>query len=96
MLDCLIIEKITQAIPVNRLNLRNLQIPDGITLADLEFDRPADVDILLGAEIFLDLLCIGKIKLSNCQPVWQTLLGWVVSGNFMIHNPPRNATTCNL
>ncbi|KMQ82328.1 hypothetical protein RF55_23350 [Lasius niger] len=75
-LDCLIIEEITQAIPVNRLNLRSLQIPDGITLADPEFDRPADVHILLDAEIFLDLLCIGKIKLSNCQPAWQkTLLG---------------------
>ncbi|XP_011859714.1 PREDICTED: uncharacterized protein LOC105557155 [Vollenhovia emeryi] len=96
-LDCLIIEKITQDIPVNRLNIRNLQIPDGITLADPEFDRPADVDILLGAEIFLDLLCIGKIKLSNCQPAWQkTLLGWVVSGNFMVHDQPRNATICNL
>ncbi|KMQ87174.1 hypothetical protein RF55_13616 [Lasius niger] len=96
-LDYLIIEKITQVIPVNHLNLRSLQIPDGITLADPEFDRPADMDILLGAEIVLDLLCIGKIKLSNCQPAWQkTLLGWVVSGNLMIHDQPRNATICNL
>lgn len=84
-IDCLIIEKITQALPVNHLNLRDLQVPNGITLADPEFNRPSDVDLLLGAEIFLDLLCIGKIKLSSDQPVWQKiLLGWVVSGNFMM------------
>jgi len=96
-LDCLVIEKITQVLPVNHLNPRDLKIPDGITLADPEFNHPAEVDLLLGAEIFLDLLCIGKIKLASDQPVWQkTLLGWIVSDNFMAREQPRNATICNL
>ncbi|XP_067205356.1 uncharacterized protein [Linepithema humile] len=73
------------------------KIPDGITLADPEFNRSSEVELLLGAEIFLDLLCIGKIKLSSEQPVWQkTLLGWVVSGNLMLLEEPKNVTICNL
>lgn len=64
-IDCLVIQKITQSLPANQLDLDELQIPDGITLADSEFDQPSAIDLLIGAEIFFELLCIGKIKLAE-------------------------------
>lgn len=66
--DCLVINRISQALSVNHLNLEELEIPADITLADPKFNRSSDIDLLLGVEIFLDLLCIGKIKLVDDQP----------------------------
>ncbi|XP_017463103.1 PREDICTED: uncharacterized protein LOC108356507 [Rhagoletis zephyria] len=41
--------------------------------------------MLLGAEIFLELLCVGQIKLLNGVPRLQkTVFGWVVSGSTQI------------
>ncbi|XP_029659435.1 uncharacterized protein LOC115233265 [Formica exsecta] len=96
-IDCLVIQKITQALPANQLDLNELQIPDGITLADPEFNQPSAVDLLIGAEVFFELLCIGKIKLAEDQPIWQkTVLGWIVSGRFMMRDRSRKDTCCHL
>ncbi|XP_015596422.1 uncharacterized protein LOC107268298 [Cephus cinctus] len=89
-LDCLVIEKITQFLPASQLDVEELQIPDGITLADPEFNQPSAVDLLIGAEIYFELLCNRKIKLAEDQPIWQkTVLGWIVSGKFAMKMPPR-------
>lgn len=64
------IQKITQFLPANQLDLDELQIPDGITFADpAKFDQPSAVDLLIGAEVFFELLCIGKIKLAEDQSI---------------------------
>ncbi|XP_071648481.1 uncharacterized protein [Temnothorax longispinosus] len=64
------------AIPVNRINVNELQVSEGIVLADPEFYKSSKVDLLLGAEIFFDLMYISKIKNSKTQPTWQkTILG---------------------
>lgn len=44
------------------------QIPSNLELADPEFHKPRPVDMIIGAEIFYELLCIGQIKLVE-QPV---------------------------
>lgn len=96
-LDCLMIDRIAQAIPANHINLEDLEIPTGITLADPEFKRSSNIDLLLGAEIFLDLLCIGRIKLADDQPIWQkTLFGWILSGRFTSWDTKPKGTRCNL
>ncbi|XP_036148371.1 uncharacterized protein LOC105833274 [Monomorium pharaonis] len=96
-LDCLVIDRIAQALPSKHIDLGELLIPEGITLADPNFSHSSNIDLLIGVEIFLDLLCIGKIKLAEDQLVWQkTLLGWIVSGNFMAKNRYVRSTRCNL
>nr|CAH7763625.1 unnamed protein product [Callosobruchus chinensis] len=50
-------------------------------LADPEFHTPAAIDMLLGGEIFWDLLCQGKISLGKNKPVLkETSLGWIIAG----------------
>ncbi|XP_018394542.1 PREDICTED: uncharacterized protein LOC108773280 [Cyphomyrmex costatus] len=94
-LNFLVVKNITQALPTNSIQMNEVQIPKGIELA--EFHKASKVDMLLGAEIFLELLCIGRIKLAPAQPTWQkTLFGWVVSGNLLIPDGKQNGTTCNL
>lgn len=53
--------------------------------------------MLLGAEIFFELMCIGRIKLSPAQPTWQkTLLGWIASGSLVEAERKRSSTICGL
>ncbi|XP_043064092.1 uncharacterized protein LOC122320081 [Drosophila ficusphila] len=56
-------------------------IPSNLPLADPEFNKSKRIDLLIGASLFYDLLCIGQIKLGPHLPTLQkTRLGWVVSG----------------
>ncbi|XP_037932864.1 uncharacterized protein LOC119667632 [Teleopsis dalmanni] len=50
-------------------------------MADPMFNKPARIDILIGAEIFFDLLSIGRIYLNERLPILQkSILGWIVAG----------------
>ncbi|XP_072400429.1 uncharacterized protein [Diabrotica undecimpunctata] len=78
----LVIDKITETLPRVNLNRNEFTIPENVTLADETFHKPGKIDILLGASIFYDLLCIGQIRLNRFLPILQkTMLGWVITGN---------------
>ncbi|CAH2019370.1 unnamed protein product [Acanthoscelides obtectus] len=54
--------------------------------------------MLIGIEVFYELLCIGQVKLGIDMPLLQkTVLGWVVSGPLSLY-PSNNRCTsiCNL
>ena len=52
-----------------------------LKLADPEFKTPSRVDILLGAEVFMDILRDGRRKGPPGTPsALNTMLGWVVFG----------------
>lgn len=77
-----ILPKITSRKPDQYVDVSTWNIPKNVELADPRFNTPARVDMLLGAEIFLELLCVGQIKLLNGVPRLQkTVFGWVVSGS---------------
>jgi len=94
-ISCYVLHKITR-VPQVSINIDNLKIPSNIRLADPQFQVPADVDILLGAETFWQLMCIGQIRTYKNQPILQkTQLGWVIGGK--IYNlKPSHLRICNL
>ncbi|KMQ89917.1 pao retrotransposon peptidase [Lasius niger] len=53
------------------LKINDLKIPNNIRLADPQFHVPAEIDMLIGAEIFWQLLCIGQVYLHKDQPMLQ-------------------------
>jgi len=61
-LTFLVIPSITDNLPIVNVNLNNFRLPSTIALADPNFNKSASVDMLIGAEIFYDLLCIGQIN----------------------------------
>ncbi|XP_011883833.1 PREDICTED: uncharacterized protein LOC105570983, partial [Vollenhovia emeryi] len=80
-LSYLVVGNITQELPNRRYNIAALNIPEGLALADPQFNCPEKVDLLLGANMFWELLCVGQIRLGREKPVLQkTKLGWIVSG----------------
>ncbi|KAF2901125.1 hypothetical protein ILUMI_05061 [Ignelater luminosus] len=67
--------------PDFKASTNNLEIPKGLKLADQYFYNPTTIDILLGAEIFWELLSVGQVRLGSYKPVSQkTKLGWVIGG----------------
>ena len=93
-LDFLIINKITNSLPVVKINKTHLQLPKNIKLADPRFDIPGDIDLLLGAEIFYELLTHEKIALGEGTILQGSRLGWLVTGKVGINTTEDR--TCNL
>nr|CAI5831396.1 unnamed protein product [Callosobruchus analis] len=51
---------------------------------DPDFDKPAEIDLLIGGGLYLNLLCVGRITLGGGLPILQkTRLGWVVGGEMV-------------
>ena len=83
---------ITGKLPARPLNKRMLKVPSCIKLADPEFDKPAEIDALIGANLFYKLLSVGQRSLSDqCDVTLQkTLLGWIITGSV---NLPQDLNT---
>ncbi|XP_062551973.1 uncharacterized protein LOC134217211 [Armigeres subalbatus] len=87
-----VLPKVTADLPLSKLDISKWTFPKGINLADPEYYYPSTVDIIIGAEIFFDLLVDGHFKLAEGGPVLQnTQLGWVVSGK--VSESSRTATS---
>lgn len=83
-ITCFIIPEICQNLPNASLDSSRFAIPSHITLADPNFNKSSKIDILLGAELFWKLVCIGQFNLGHNYPVLQkTRLGWIVSGKIL-------------
>ncbi|XP_011706648.1 PREDICTED: uncharacterized protein LOC105461841, partial [Wasmannia auropunctata] len=73
--------QITNRIPASSLKRRRFDIPQNIKLVDPQFHVSSEVDLLVGAEVFWDLLSVGQIKTLHNHPTLQkTRLGWILAG----------------
>ncbi|XP_077275276.1 uncharacterized protein LOC143904452 [Temnothorax americanus] len=96
-LSFLVVPRITETLPAQTINRYVLNLPRNVTLADPEFCTPSEVDALIGAELFYQLLCVGQIKLSNSALILQkTRLGWIISGAIHSRESASNRIACNL
>ncbi|GFX27477.1 DUF1758 domain-containing protein [Trichonephila clavipes] len=88
-LNFLIVPKITGCVPTQPLDLTKIKLPPNITYADAEFNIPKRIDILLGGEIFYELLKSKQIKLHDNSIILQdSVFGYIVTGS--IQNEPSN------
>lgn len=80
-IDCIVTERITDKIPAFSSRRNDFRLPRNIQLADPQFHISSDIDILIGAELFWRLLCVGQIRASSEHPILQkTRLGWILAG----------------
>lgn len=79
-LPFLIVDKITEPLPIYKINKVNVNIPDKIVLADSTWNIPSNIHMLIGADVFWDLMCSGKTKKSQQSlTLKETRLGWTIS-----------------
>ncbi|XP_062713737.1 uncharacterized protein LOC115269020 [Aedes albopictus] len=80
-LECLVTPRVTGTIPSSKIDVAQWEIPDGVVLADPEFHTPDKVDLLIGAELFFDILKPSQLNLADNLPLLRdTYFGWIVSG----------------
>ncbi|XP_076248108.1 uncharacterized protein LOC143187783 [Calliopsis andreniformis] len=94
-LTFLVSNQISESLPEENINYKSLQLPQNLPLADPEFHNAAEIDGLLGAQLFWHLLSVGQIKLAHpTMMMRKTLLGWIIVGE-----TPRsrtiNSVVCN-
>lgn len=81
--------KISQKLPSNKTEKGdNWTHLVRLTLADPEYDIPANVDVLLGGDVWNDIVLKKSLKLSKKgSPVAQrTRLGWILNDKINQHN----------
>lgn len=69
VIDCILTEQITERLPTSPINRKNIRIiPHNIKLADPEFHKCADINVLIGVELFWELMCIGRVNSCKDYP----------------------------
>ncbi|XP_022128685.2 uncharacterized protein LOC111002781 [Pieris rapae] len=98
-INCFILPSLTDSVPNSTVNILNLNIPTNICLADPHFYKPASIDLILGADVFWDIIGNQRIKLGDNKPtLCETRLGWIVSGpinNSFLSSYAHNPIQCN-
>ncbi|KAB0805650.1 hypothetical protein PPYR_02620 [Photinus pyralis] len=85
-LECLIVKEISEQLPPQFFDIDHLQIPSNLKLADSNFNIPGEIDMLIGAETYCEIIRSGHLPLGKGKPLLQnTWLGWIVSG--AVHYP---------
>ena len=75
------INSIAGTTPPSKLDTTSWKIPKDIKLADEQFNQPGGIDLLIGADLFYEILQSGRrIRPGNFPVLQQTVLGWTVSG----------------
>ncbi|XP_022827101.1 uncharacterized protein LOC111356845 [Spodoptera litura] len=80
--DAFIMKRLVKNLPSHTYTKPNWPILNQITLADPEFYKSKPVDILLGADVYSQILLDGVCRSEGTLPIaQQTQLGWILSGN---------------
>lgn len=83
-ISCSILEDITCSLPQIEIDMEKINLPPNIVLADPLFYKPSKIDLLLGADIFFDLVTPGTIKLGEGLPtLFNTFFGYVLGGKIL-------------
>lgn len=105
-LPCILLSRITSKLPQVKLTKDNLPIPPHCQLSDPQFHFPSDIDLLIGAEVYYQIILNETFSLGKNLPTLQnTKFGWIIAGtvpksacsnnNSFIFNNPSYASIDN-
>ena len=67
----------------------------GLRLADPDFGKPGRIDILLGADVFNQSVCLGqRYGPAGSPTAFSTCFGWVLAGSVHGSYQQRMETAC--
>ena len=98
-IDLFVMKSISGYQPEANISTKEWNIPKNLPLADPHFNKRSKIDLLVGADVFFQLLSRGQVKLDESLPtLHKTCFGWIVSGKY---SPLRNPNSklnyyCNL
>jgi hypothetical protein len=80
--NCTVIKDITGNFPAQPIYCKDWKLPEDIQLADPSFNKSAKIDLLLGADVFFDVVCLTKRTRENYSTLVQTHFGRILSGKY--------------
>ncbi|XP_055604061.1 uncharacterized protein LOC129752297 [Uranotaenia lowii] len=84
-----VLPRLTVDLPTAAFDPSILTLPGSACLADPGFYESGPIDVIIGAEFYMDLLSDGRMKpLENGPTLQNTVFGWIVSGRL-----PNNQNT---
>jgi len=83
-LNCAVLSDITGTTPATKLDTSKWKIPTDIKLADETFKIPGDIDLLLEADLFYEILESGRRPRPNFPVLQETFLGWTLCGKIPV------------
>jgi hypothetical protein len=93
VLKAYVLSKITTYLPSKRVAVPEWLELKQLALADPTYSSPNKIDVLLGAEVYGQILKEGVLKGPKGTPVAQcTALGWILSGPVSSGSPNKNVT----
>lgn len=90
--NCLVVKTITNPIPQFSFDATHFKIPHGIQLADPNFNISSEIELLIGSDLYWDILKPDFIRGQRGQPHLQnTCFGYILAGSCAI-NASNNHT----
>ncbi|XP_033229621.1 uncharacterized protein LOC117181163 [Belonocnema kinseyi] len=88
-----IVPIIADAVPGKSVSRERFNIPKNIKLADPEFYKPSNVDLLIASGPTLSMFCTGQIKLNDNEDLilQKTKLGWIIGGHLNFNNTKKKS-----
>ncbi|RVE43851.1 hypothetical protein evm_011519 [Chilo suppressalis] len=94
-IKCFVLPVLTNMIPTFKIDSNLLNIPKEISFADPTYYAPSRIDLILGVDVFWDLILEGRIRLSNGPYLQNTKLGWIVAGPIAFEHRRIIPVQCN-
>jgi hypothetical protein len=95
--NALVLPKLTGNLPVSQVDPSHWPHLQGLELADPHFHAPKPIDILLGSDVFWNLLSDGKHSGPIDAPIaFNSKLGWLVAGPTTSPSEHVNANYSNI
>ena len=93
----LLLDTIINCLPTNYFDIQHWALPRNIPLADPNFNVPGDIEMLIGSDIFWNILQHKKLKVpKQTIQLRQTSLGWIVVGKLNINESVEDVSTIAL
>lgn len=93
-IDCLVIPKITENLPLMSFNKNMLKIPQNLELADPNYNISGEIDILLGSNIFWSILGSKQVRLGPKLPLLhESKFGYIIAGELKMNMPSMSSST---
>lgn len=96
-LNFLVVPRISARLPQVEMKSGSCRVLTGLQLADPSFHVPGEVDMIIGNEIFFDLVKAGRLKIENTAiTLAETEFGWIAGGSAQLKKDAPRAVQCQL
>jgi hypothetical protein len=79
-LTCAVLPNITSNLPATKLDTSNWKLPIEIQYADETFNKPGPIDLLIGADLFYEVMLPNRRTQPGHPVLQETVFGWIASG----------------